>query len=138
MKDLLIDQIRHSVRLGNAGQRDYAEVAVALASIQLLLKENESELLKERRSTDRKPFVRPVVIATGRNHEKLVDAFSRDISLIGIGLVSPSNLPPGTLAVLTIHSLGRQVVRVTAEVRWCQAYGDGWFLSGWSFMGEST
>ncbi len=111
---------------------------MALASIQLLLKENEAELLRERRSSDRKPFVRPVVVATGRNHEKLHDAFSRDISLIGMGLVSRSNFQPGKLAILTIHSLGKHVIRVTAEVRWCQAYGDGWFLSGWSFKGECT
>ena len=109
---------------------------MALASIQQLLKENEAELLRERRSADRKPFARPVLIATGKNHEDVQEAFSRDISPVGIGLITRAVWQEGTLAVLIIHSLGKKRVRVTAEVRWCQAYGDGWYITGWAFVRE--
>lgn len=111
---------------------------MALASIQQLMKEHEAELLRERRSADRKPFVRPVVIATGRNHETLHEGFSRDISQIGIGMVTRTQWTMGTHAMLTIHSLTKRVARVSAEVRWCQEYGEGWYLSGWRFLGEGS
>lgn len=114
------------------------EITVALASIQQLMKEHEAELLRERRSADRKPFVRPVIIATGRDHDTLHDGFSRDMSKIGIGMVTRAEWTMGTHAILTIHSLAKRVVRVSAEVRWCQAYGDGWYLSGWKFLSDDS
>ena len=109
---------------------------MALASIQRLMKEHEAELLRERRSAHRKSFVRPIAIATGRNHDTLCDGFSRDISPIGIGLVTRTEWTMGTRAILTIHSLAKHVVRVSAEARWCQKYGEGWYLSGWRFLSE--
>ena len=111
---------------------------MTLTSIQQLMKENEVSLIRERRSADRKPFVRPIVIATGRNHDTLQDAFSRDISSNGMGIVTSTEWTVGTRAVLTIHSLSKHTVRVSAEVRWCQEYGSGWYLSGWNFLGENT
>ena len=111
---------------------------MALTTIQQLMKEHEAELLRERRSADRKPFVRPIVIATGRDHDSVHHGFSRDISQIGIGMVTRDEWEEGTHAILTIHSLAKRVVRVSAEVRWCQTYGEGWYLSGWRFLDERS
>jgi hypothetical protein len=109
---------------------------VALATVQQLIKDNEIETLRERRSVDRKPFVRPVSIAVGKNRDTVHEAFSRDISAIGIGLMSQVPFERGSLAVLSIHCPTRRSTRLIAETRWCQPYGQGWFLSGWSFIRE--
>ena len=109
---------------------------MALASIQQLLKENEAELLRERRSADRKPFTRPVLVLCGKNQETVHEAFSRDISPVGIGLITRVEWSEGAFAVLVIHSVGKKVIRVASEVRWCQPYGDGWYVSGWTFLRE--
>ena len=104
--------------------------------IQRLLKEVQAAQLRERRSVDRKPFVRPVEIAAGRNRSELHDAFSRDISIQGIGLISRVEWPEATMARLKIHSLDGKEVAVNAKVRWCQPYGHGWYLAGWTFLDE--
>ena len=101
-----------------------------------LLKENEKELLQERRSVDRKPFVRPVVIAAGRNREQIHDGFSRDISPMGIGIVSQVEWAEQTCAIIQIHTIRGKRVTLRACVRWTRPYGDGWFLTGWNFLDE--
>ena len=107
-----------------------------LASINKLLKENEAELLRERRSSDRKPFVRPVTIVEHRKNTEAEHGFSRDLSSIGIGLIGRRQWSPGTTALLTIHRPNRRPVEVTAEVRWCESFGNGWFQAGWRFIRE--
>jgi len=105
---------------------------MALAGIQQLVKENEMALLRERRSAERKPFVRPVTITTGQ--EETHHAFSRDFSLQGISVVCDTPWPVSTIAALTIHSLEGKHVKVKAEVRWCNPYGEGWYNVGWVFL----
>jgi hypothetical protein len=107
-----------------------------LAGIERLLKENETTLMRERRSQDRKPFLRPVTIVCGRDHQESHIGFSRDLSQVGIGLISPEVFQPKSVATLKIHSLFHKEVIVSAEVRWCEPFGDGWYVSGWSFLRE--
>ena len=111
-------------------------MALKLKCIQHLMKENELGLIRERRAADRKPFVRPIILATGRNQDILVDGFSRDLSGNGMGIVTRTNWRSGARALLTIHSLSKGLVRVSAEVRWCEEFGEGWYLSGWNFLDE--
>ena len=75
-----------------------------LASVDSMLKENQAELLEERRCVDRRPFVRPVTIRAGREHELVAFAFSRDVSPIGIGLISQVAWKERTRARIEIHS----------------------------------
>jgi hypothetical protein len=86
----------------------------------------------ERRSVARTPFVRPVRIVTGR--QETHDGCSRDISKNGIAIMTRSEWKPSTIATLAIHSLKRRPDTVKAEVRWCQPFGEGWYVSGWRFI----
>jgi len=81
---------------------------------------------------DRKPFVRPVMIVT--NRDEYFEAFSRDISQQGIGLITRSNWAPGTLATLRINAFDGSDFDVVAEARWCDGYGSNYYLSGWVFL----
>lgn len=108
-----------------------------LASVECLLKENQSELLSERRSVERKPFVRPVTIRAGRDRDLVAFAFSRDISPVGIGLISQVSWKERTLARIEVLSTERsECYAVVAEVRWTKAFGDNWFYTGWKFVDE--
>lgn len=99
-----------------------------------LIREHQTILLRERRSADRKPFVRPVVVTSSRRENDAAQAFSRDISKNGVSLISRVAWEPQTIATLSIHSLQGASVRVMAEVRWCDEYGEGWYVTGWVFM----
>ena len=106
-----------------------------LASVKSLLKENETELLSERRSVERKPFVRPVTIRAGRHRDLVAFAFSRDISPVGIGLISQVSWKEHTQAQIEVLSIERHDCHVVcAEVRWTRAFGDNWFYTGWKFV----
>ena len=108
---------------------------MANACIEKLLKENETVLLRERRVAERKSFTRPVTIAAGKDRDELHEAFSRDISPIGIGIISRVNWPERTRAELTIQTISsRERVHVFAEVRWTKPFGTGWFVTGWHFV----
>jgi len=107
---------------------------MVVANVEGLLKENESELLADRRSVRRTPFTRPVQMAAGRDRDKLHDGFTRDISAVGVGIISGVQWPDRTVAQLTIHSTKGKPLVVEAEARWTQPYGNGWFLTGWAFV----
>lgn len=107
---------------------------MTLATIQALLKDHETELMRDRRSIRRKPFVRPVQIASGRHRDQLHDAFSRDVSHIGIGTIGLVDWPTSTVASLTINSLSNHRISIEAQARWTEAFGQGWFLTGWTFL----
>ena len=107
---------------------------MAIACVDQLLRENQSALLRERRGSDRKPFVRPVKVITGRDQNESHDGFSRDISAQGIGVISRVQWQPHTIATIKIHRLRGREVAVRAEARWSEPFGDGWYSSGWSFL----
>jgi hypothetical protein len=102
------------------------------STVQQLLKENQSLLLRERRMADRIPFVRPVVIQHRRGDETF-HGFTRDISSLGIGVICPVPWEPPTFAILDIHSLNGRDATFKAESRWCEDYGDGWYVIGFIF-----
>lgn len=97
-----------------------------------LLKENQTCLLRERRATNRTTFTRPVVLTTGRGQR--YDGFSRDISNQGIGIIDQEKWPAGTIVEIEIHSLFGRNMKARAEARWSDAYGDGWYVTGWHFL----
>ena len=108
-----------------------------LAAIDSLLKENQSELLEDRRCVDRRPFVRPATIRAGRDHELVAFAFSRDVTPIGIGLISQVAWKERCVATIEIHSTKQhEGFSFIAEVRWTRAYGERWYYTGWRFVDE--
>ena len=103
-------------------------------TIQALLKDHETELMRDRRSACRKPFVRPIQIAAGRHRDELHDAFSRDISHIGIGTISRIEWPMNAVARLTIYALNNRQISIDAQARWTEPFGQDWFVTGWIFL----
>ena len=97
-----------------------------------LLEESQAEVPDERRSVARKPFAHPVKILTGRGETH--DGCSKDISKNGISILTRFEWRQNTIATLTIHSLKGRDVTIKAEARWCQLFGEGWYLSGWRFV----
>lgn len=107
-----------------------------LAAVKNLLKENQSELLTERRN-DRKPFVRPVTIRAGRNRDTVAFAFSREISSVGIGLISQVEWKARTQATIEVISIEKQeVYQIAGEARWTRPFGQNWYYTGWKFVDE--
>ena len=102
------------------------------AVIDQLIKENQALLLRERRLADRTALVRPVQIQAIRGKE-CYQGFTRDISTLGLGVISPVPWEPPAIVSLQVHSLRGRPLTVTAESRWCEEYGDGWYLVGFVF-----
>lgn len=91
----------------------------------------------ERRSHDREPYFRPVIAAfTGGARARETACFSRDISPSGIGLIHDAPVEPGE-TLLTIDSVSSGPIRLRAEIIWCEACGNGWYLSGARFDDEA-
>ena len=89
----------------------------------------------DRRVKQRYPFFQSVTISTrdvrGIQMKRL-DALSRDISFHGIGLLH--NVPlPLQHVTLAIPTSADNPVSINAEIRWCESFGDQWYLSGAQF-----
>lgn len=100
-------------------------------------------LLVEARANDQRddrwgiryPFFRAVSIVGP--HGEQYDAFSRDISASGIGLLHNMEIPPGIVDI-RITSVRSYALHVQTRIFWCQACGEGWYISGGRFMGVPT
>jgi hypothetical protein len=101
----------------------------AMAIHELVL-EAYDEGKRERRAETRYPFFRSVSLhLDGRCHA----AFSREISSHGIGLMHDVELHPGEVEV-TLPSRRGHTVRMRVHVNWCRSCGDGYFISGGTFV----
>ncbi|HEX3727237.1 MAG TPA: PilZ domain-containing protein [Pirellulales bacterium] len=100
-----------------------------------LLVEAKTDLMGDRRADVRLAFFRPVTIQLDDGER--VDAFSRELSASGIGLVHNISLPPGPLELVISAEQGYSV-RVRTDILWCQECGQGWFISGGQFIGVAT
>ncbi len=102
--------------------------------IERLIRENQAQILRDRRAQQRQPFARPVTLYIGRNLNEPWRAFSRDLSHEGLSLISELSWEVGRVATVDIHALSGPPVRLRAEVRWSEPFGKGWYLSGWHFL----
>ena len=100
--------------------------------VQGLLREDLEFERTENRSAHRESLVRFVSIDRGGD-QGAIDAFSRNISNAGVGVISSDPIPERSTATLTIERLDGTIVKVFAECRWCKPYGKKWQLSGWQF-----
>jgi hypothetical protein len=101
--------------------------------IESLRKEEQAGAVSERRAAQRFPFVRPVQIKLGRGQEPEIEATSRDLSDLGIGLIHDVEVEVGRMGVLTIHRQNGSPLVLRADCRWCQTFCRSWFMSGWRF-----
>ena len=109
------------------------QTAALKEQLQELLDE-QVEVVHERRSVERKPFVRPAKILTGRDRDQSHDGCTKDITARGIGILMRAEMKPSSRATLIIHGVKSVDVAVEAEVRWCEPFGKGWYLTGWRFV----
>ncbi len=98
-----------------------------------LLKEDSNFDRSENRSAHRENLVRPVNVEL-RDEGKVVPAFSRNISATGIGIITDEPVQIDGVAVLHIQRIQGKEVVILAECRWCKAYGENWYISGWQFI----
>lgn len=102
-----------------------------LEQIDRLLHEAQRARFTERRTEARHPFARPVRIKLS---DGVVSAFSKDVSKQGMGIIVDRPFKMGTIATVAIHSTHHTPVTLKCEVRWCDKFGAGWFLTGWKFV----
>ena len=82
----------------------------------------------DRRSEPRYPFFCPVWV---RVDGKSFSAFTREISVSSIGLLHNMELP---LKEVEINVAGTQQT-LRARLERCEACGEGWYISGGTFVG---
>ena len=100
------------------------------------LSREQTKVAFERRRADRKPFVRPVTLQIGRRGESQVKALSKDLSPLGMGILSDFDWEVGRIGIIVIHLPVGPPVRARSKVHWCEPFGQGWYLSGWHFLDE--
>ncbi len=104
--------------------------------IERLVMEAQRARFTERRTEPRHTFVRPVSIYQG--DKAGLECFSKDISTLGIGIVTQQEFEVGAQAILRIHSVSGYPVFVRSEVRWCDRFGKGWFVTGWKYIASAS
>jgi hypothetical protein len=100
-------------------------------AIQQLVVEAENQAGEDRRGIARLPFFRPVWIRSHGGTRRR--AFSREISIEGIGLIHDFDLEPGEVE-LSILSRDGYLVVVMTRIDWCRFCGDDWHISGGEFV----
>jgi len=84
-----------------------------------------------RRASHRYPFYRPVMICYGLRDTEPTEAFARDISTGGMGLIH--ELPIGSdVAFVTVGDEDR-MLEFRMKNAWTRRCDSGLFISGWSF-----
>ena len=78
---------------------------MGIEAIEELMQESQTEDARGRRAVGRKPFPRPVKVVFGQQQAQTQEAFSRDISVLGIGMISRFEFPPSMIATIHIHRL---------------------------------
>jgi hypothetical protein len=110
------------------------EFSTAGKLIYELIVEAQNEF-RDRRSDVRFAFFRPVTVETDDGMK--IEAFSREISASGIGLVHGQEMPKGEVEVHIFPEQG-YAIRVRTQILWCQECGHGWYISGGRFAGTAT
>lgn len=113
----------------------------SLASYALELEDLIAELIDqanshqgiENRVEPRFPLTCPVKVYF-RTLDQRHEAFSRDISSTGIGLITDVEISSGQRAELSIDRLNGTSMKMDATCRWCTGYGPNLFLSGFEFL----
>jgi hypothetical protein len=86
----------------------------------------------DRRVDPRHALFTAVTLRPQASPEKAISAFSREISLSGIGLLHAVQLVGGESYDVDIR-IEDVRVRKNGRIVWCRPVGDGWFLSGCRF-----
>lgn len=102
-------------------------------AVEQLLREDARFDELERRSLHRDTLVRPVTVADADSGE-VIGGVSRNISQMGVCLLTRKPMPDRKIARISIHRLETGPAVFLAECRWSRPFGCGWFMSGWNFI----
>jgi PilZ domain len=102
-------------------------------SVKELLLEDAIYDQQERRSVHREFLFRPVSLLLNETDER-VEGFTRNISFLGVSILTRSPVRIQTIATLQIYRISSHPSRFLAECRWLGPFGAEWNLSGWNFM----
>lgn len=102
-------------------------------AVKSLITEDYNFDRQENRSAHRERLVRPVQVEL-RADERTIPAFSRNISVNGIGIISAEAMLEKSTAILEIGGIKNMPVKILAECRWSRGYGENWYISGWQFI----
>jgi hypothetical protein len=86
-----------------------------------------------RRLQRRYPYFRPVTLENEEGHK--CEAFCRDVSQGGIGLIHRESIALGTTLVSMTSERGENVI-AGVDIRRCVPIGNGWYSSGGHFPAE--
>jgi hypothetical protein len=122
-----------------SGTTPKATMAINIATNSKLTDEELAALLaaaqgnSDRRVDPRHAFFTTVTLRPASSPTTAISAFSREISVSGIGLLHATPLAAGQDYELDIRI---EDVRIRKSVRavWCRAVGEGWYLSGCRFV----
>lgn len=103
--------------------------------VQVLMAEARSDDQMDRRGAARYPFFRAVRLLPGSGDLGEYTAFTRELATTGIGLLHSVKLVPGPVVVV-LHTADGARVRLPTEIQWCRPCGDGWYVSGGTFLGS--
>ena len=94
-----------------------------------LMAEARADDQHDRRGAARYPFFRQITLEHVDAGPLDCVAFTRELSMVSLGLLHNVPLAPGWLTVAIPRSQG-EPLRLAAEILWCRPCGDGWYLSG--------
>ncbi len=106
--------------------------------VENLINEESRLRFKDRRSVGREPLTKAVTIELRDQQSRSLPAITRDISGIGIGLVSNEPVEPYITARILIDRIKGRPSSIIAECRWCEECSNGWYMSGWHFVSIET
>ena len=104
-------------------------------AIYQLVVEAKDGLRTDQRSEVRYAFFRPISIETDDGQK--YSAFTREISESGIGLIHNMDLDDREVEISISSDCGYSI-RVRTRIVWCQACGEGWYISGGQFVGIAS
>ncbi len=96
-------------------------------------REDESD----RRREGRQLFFSPATVIVQADNSRLF-AYTRDLSIEGIGLLHSLPLEPNTQVTVAIYRLRKGTVHLTACIEWCRPSADAWYLSGGRLLGAAA
>ena len=110
---------------------------MATSDLDLSLEDQLRELMAEARADDqfdrrgaaRYPFFRQVQIEEADTGRRDCVAFTRELSLVSIGMLHNVPLSPGWVTVVVPRPRGNPLY-LASEILWCRPCGEGWYLSG--------
>lgn len=112
---------------GEAAARSFQQM------IEELMAQARADDQMDRRGAARYPYFRPATIQSDRVELGPHLAFTRELSINGVGLLHNVLLEPGRY-LITISPAHGPSCSIATEILWQRPCGEGWYVSGGRFV----